>query len=120
MRPHLLMFAYGIFIIGTLLSLICTGRWLMNGEINIINSLASLSINETVGLPMPTGITAFFEGTFVAISWDYPYLDSPWGFCLKLVLLYPVSIGVIYGLVQLAVMIVSAVFDALRSLTYPR
>ena len=117
MRPQLLMFAYGIFIVGTMLSLICSGRWLVNDEINIINALSSLHMTESAGLPMPTGIMAFFEGVFTAISWDYPYLDSPWGFCLKLILLYPVSLGVVYGILQLSVMIISAVFDALRSLT---
>ena len=41
MRP-LLMGAVGIFIVGTLFACIASGRWLLNGEINIINALASL------------------------------------------------------------------------------
>jgi hypothetical protein len=116
MRPQLLMFAYGVFIIGTLLSLICSGRWLLNGEINIINALSSFDMNVVSGWPIPTGIANFFSAIFNMISWNYPYLDNPWGFVLKLVLLFPVSIGVVIGLLELAATVVSGIFSAIRSL----
>ena len=44
MSPKLLMGAAGIFIIGTVLACISSGRWLLNGEINIFNALASFNV----------------------------------------------------------------------------
>ncbi len=116
MRPQLLMYAYGIFIVGTLLSVIGSGRWLLNGETNLINALSSLSIDVVSGWAIPKGVADFFAAVFTVLGWNYPYLDNPWGFVIKLFFLFPVSVGVVVGLLELAASIISGILSTIRSL----
>jgi hypothetical protein len=116
MRPQLLMYAFGIFVVGTLLSLICSGVWFGDSEMGIINALANLNTKTVADMPIPTGIPALISAIRTVLSWNYPYLDHPWGFVFKLFLLYPVSIGVVIGLFELLAAIISGILSAIRSL----
>lgn len=118
MRPQLLMFCFGVFIIGTLLSCIVSGRWLINGEINIINSLASFNMAEMQsagGFGMIKSLSSYWDAVVTMLTWNYPYLDNVWGNIFKL-FLYMISIGVVYGFVQLFIMAISSIASAIRSL----
>ena len=117
MRPQLLMFCFGVFIVGTLLSCIISGRWLVNGEINIINSLASFNAVgvQSGGMSMISTLLSYWDGVVTMLTWNYPYLDNVWGNIFKL-FLYIISIGIVYGFIQLFIMALSAVVSAIRSL----
>ena len=118
MRPQQVMAVYGIFIIGTLLACISSGRWLLNGEINIFNALASFNAVEfqAGGIwSVPKGITAYWDGIVTALTWNYPYLDYTWAIPLKMVL-WIVSAGVVWGLIQFAVQVIQGIVGAARSL----
>ena len=116
MRPQLIMFAYGIFIVGTLMCLIGSGAWFSADDIGLINSIANLNSEIQVGVPVPTGIPAMIDAIGTIITWNYPFLSSPWGFVLKCILLFPVSIGVVIGLLELLATIISGIIGAVRSL----
>ena len=111
------MFCFGVFIVGTLLSCIISGRWLVNGEINIINSLSSFNTVgvQSGGLSMISTLLSYWDGVVTMLTWNYPYLDNVWGNIFKL-FLYIISIGVVYGFIQLFIMALSAVVSAIRSL----
>jgi len=118
LRPQLLMGSVGIFIIGTILGCICSGRWLLNGEINIINALASfhaVTLNVTGGATIPTGIIAFWDAIVTALFWDYPFLNSPWCIFIKIPL-WLVSIGVIWALIEVFLTVFQGVVSSIRSI----
>lgn len=119
MRPQLLMFCVGVFAIGTILSLAYSGRWFTSGDIDILNTLAmvrGVEVQVSGGMSFLTPVIDFFSGIFTTISWSYPFLDNAWGFILKLIFLYPVSVGVVYGFIQLFVTIASGLVGLVRSL----
>lgn len=119
MRPQLLMGTMGIFIIGTLLACISSGRWLLNGEINIINSLASFNMmSVSVGgiWSVPKVLATFFSAIITALSWDYPFLSSDWALFVKIPL-WLVSIGVVWGLIEVAINVIQGIVSGMRSLT---
>lgn len=105
-----------IFIGGTLLSCIASGRWLLNGEISIINSLASFNTLQiqTAGIwALPKGIIDFFSAIITALSWNYPYLSSPWAIFVKIPL-WLVSIGAIIALVEGSKAVLTGVIGTIR------
>ena len=119
MRPQLLMFCFGVFVIGTMLSAIISGRWLVSGEVNLINALASFNVVEMQGAGgsgMMSMLGSYWNAMVTMLSWNYPYLDNDWGQIFKIVFLYLISVGVIYGFIQLFVIALSGVVSAIRSL----
>ena len=118
MRPQLLMTAIGIFLIGTLFACISSGRWLLNGEVNIINALASFntpSMDVGGGWAVPKALSTFWDAVVTALAWNYPYLDSPWALFIKFPL-WLVSIGVIWGFIQVAIGAIQGIVGSVRSL----
>ena len=120
MRPQLLMGAIGIFIVGTMLACICSGRWLLNGEINIVNALASfhaVQLSVAGATSIPTGISAFWDAIITSLSWDYPYLEAPWCIFIKIPL-WLVSIGVVWALVEVFLTVFQGIVSTIRSLIH--
>jgi len=118
MRPQLLMAAIGIFIFGTIMACITSGRWLLNGEIDIINALASFNTMavEAGGLwSVPKTLGTFWSAIITALSWNYPYLDSGWCVFLKIPL-WLISIGVVLGLIQMVITVIQGLVGAIRTL----
>lgn len=121
MRPQLLMTAVGIFFGGTMLSCIASGRWLLNGEMNIINALASfntMTLQTGGGWGLPKQVIDFFGAIVTALSWNYPFLASDWAIFVKMPL-WLVSIGVIWGLVSFAVQAINGLVGSIRSFITP-
>lgn len=114
-----LEWAFFIFIAGTILSCICTGRWLLNGEINIINSLASFRVAEfsaAGGMSAPTGISAWWNAAVTALTWDYPFLDGSWAFFFKIPLLV-ISLGAIVEfMIVVAIPLFQGIVNAVRNI----
>lgn len=118
-RPHLIMFCYGVFIIGTLLSMIASGIWFGESQIGIINHLAGFSIIkvQTMGeWAIPKNIYTFFGALITMVGWKYPFLDNPWGEIFKVVFLYPITIGVIVTIVEAAATVIQGIAGTIRSL----
>ncbi len=119
MRPQLLMFCYAVFIIGTMLSLATTGRWFTSADVSIIGTITSLQgveIQTTGGVSFLKQTANFFNGMMTMISWKYPYLDNSWGTVFKWIFLYPVSVGVVWGFVELFAQIANGIAGFVRSL----
>jgi hypothetical protein len=119
LRVQLLMGAFGIFIIGTLTSLISSGVWFGNSEMGIINQLAGynvINVQSLGGFGIPKGVLDWFNGICTMIAWQYPYLNNVAGLILKLCILYPVSLGVVIGIVTLFITIVQGSLSLVQSL----
>lgn len=118
MRPQLIMGAFGIFIIGTVLACICSGRWLLNGELNIINALSSFnSVSMQAGgvWSVPKWLGTYWDAVATALTWDYPFLDGTWAFFVKIPL-WIVSIGVVYGFIQISLLAIQGLVGAVKSI----
>ena len=117
MNPKLIMSFFGIFIVGTLLACLMSGRWLLNGEVNIINALASfqhVGISVGGGVQMASATSNFFAAVGTAFTWDYPYLDNEWATLIKIPL-WLISAGVAWGLIQVFVTIISGAISLVKS-----
>ena len=117
MRPQLLMGAFGLFLVGTLLSCLCSGRWLLDGEISIVNALASfntMDVQAGGGWNAPKTLSTYWNAIVTALSWNYPWLESAWLFPLKFAL-WIVSIGVVWGIIQVFVSIIQGLVGIVRS-----
>ena len=118
MSPRYLMGAFGIFLIGTVLSCICSGRWLLNGETDIINALASfntMSVQAGGIWNAPKTLSTYWDAIITALTWGYPFLDSAWALFVKFPL-WIVSIGVVWGMIQVFAMIIQGLVGIVRSL----
>jgi hypothetical protein len=115
MRPQLLMAAYGIFIVGTLICCLASGRWLTNGETNILNSLASFQVVDIASWTGIRGVGGFWSALVTAFSWDYPLLSSPWWFPVKF-FLWIVTLGVLWGIYEVMLIIAQGAISVVRSL----
>jgi hypothetical protein len=116
MRPHWIIGSVGIFIIGTMFACIASGRWLVNGEVNIINALASFNVvgvQEDWGLAKST--ISVFNAIVTALSWDYPFLDDPWAIFVK-VPLWLVSIGTIWSLLEMGTAAVNGILGVIKGI----
>jgi hypothetical protein len=119
MRPQLIMFCYGVFIIGTILSVVFSKTWLGDQETDIINQIAGFSvvnIESLGGWAIPKQVSTWFDAIITILSWSYPYLESTWATMLKYVILYPVTIGVVITLVELASTVLQGIASTVRSL----
>jgi len=112
------MTAVGIFLMGTILALISSGRWFLGGEVSIIEALASFNAVEVSaggGWEVAKGVPMFFSAIMTAFSWNYPFLSSPWAVFVKIPL-WLVSVGVAWALIEVAMGAVQGLIASLRSL----
>ena len=119
MRPQLIMFCFGVFGVGLMMSLISTGVWFGASDIGIINALSGFSLIkvETLGGQfIPTAISTWFNALVTVVTWNYPYLNNAWGWIIKLLILYPVTIGVIVTLWQMFIQIIQGLAGMIRSI----
>ena len=119
-RPHLLIMAVGIFIFGTILMCITSGRWLLNGEMNIVNALASFETKQFGDFVNPNMFVQWFDALVTAIGWRYPgtWLDETangWVVFIKIPL-WLVSLGVLWALFEAGKGLVQGAASALRSI----
>ncbi len=113
-----MMGAFAIFLFGTLLASLASGRWLLSGEIDIINALASfntMSVQAGGVWNAPKTIGTYWDAIITALSWNYPYLTSAWAFPVRFIL-WIVSIGVVFGLIQIFATIIQGLVGIVRSL----
>lgn len=121
MHTNEIKFVVFVFFGGTLLSLIISGAWILNGEMNVFEAISSLStvkIDSGGGWAAAKGVTAFFDGLITVFTWDYPYLQSPWAFPLRVVG-WVISAGVVWGVIQASAGIAQGIVGSIRSLITP-
>jgi hypothetical protein len=112
------MGAVGIFIFGTILAVISSGRWLLGGEMDIIQTLASFNMAgvQTAGVwTVPKTLGTYWDAIFTALSWNYPFLDYSWAIFVKIPL-WIVSIGVIWGFIEVAMTVVQGLVSTIRGI----
>ena len=117
MRPQWIVFIWGSFLIGTLLSCLGSGRWLMSGETDIINALASfntMSVQAGGVWNAPKTLGTYWDALVTALSWNYPFLNSPWAFPLKFICLC-ITGGVVWGLIQVFATIIQGLVGFVRA-----
>lgn len=118
MRPQQIMAFAGVFIVGTMLACISSGRWLLNGEIDIINALAGFNAVEyqAGGIwSVPKGVGRYWDAAVTALGWKYPFLEYEWAIGLRAIL-WIISIGVVWGFLQFAVTVIQGLVGFARSL----
>jgi hypothetical protein len=111
------MFVFGVFIIGTILSCLCSGRWLFDGETNIIQAISSFNVVQFSaggGWGVPKGVLDFIDAIATMLTWGYPFLQSPWAIFVKIPL-WCVSISVMWGLIELGTTVVNGIVGVARS-----
>ncbi len=117
MSPRLLMTVFIIFVVGTLMACIASGRWLLSGETDIINALASfntMSVQAGGVWNAPKTLSTYWDAAVTALSWSYPYLDSAWAIFIKLPL-WAISVGVVWGFIQVAMTIIQGLVGIVRN-----
>jgi hypothetical protein len=109
---------FGIWIIGTILCCLSTGIWVGDGFTGVIQGLASFHAERfTVGggITIPTGVTAYWNALVTLLYWEYPFLASSWCLFIKIPL-WIISAGVVVGLIQMAIYVLSALVGIVRSI----
>ncbi len=118
MSPKMIMSATAIFMVGTVLACLCSGRWLLSGEVDIIKALASFNVMSVQAGGVwnaPKTLGTYWDAILTAFSWNYPFLESAWLFPVKFVL-WIVSIGVLWGIIQVFATIIQGLVSIVRSL----
>jgi len=117
-RPQLLMGSIAIFIFGTVLACGASGRWLLSGEVDIVNALASfntMSVQAGGVWNAPKTLGTYWDAIITSLSWGYPFLDSGWAVFVKIPL-WVVSIGVVWGVIQVFVSIIQGLVGIVRTM----
>lgn len=119
-RPQWFLLAITIFIFGTILMCVSSGRWLTNGETNIINALASFENKQFGDFVTPNFFISFFNAVITAVSWHYPgtWLDETangWVTFIKIPL-WLVSIGVIIAMIEAARILIQGAISTIKSI----
>ena len=118
MSSNKLQMAVLIFIGGTVLCCIASKGWMIEGETNIINALASfntIKVDIAGGWALAKGLLTFFSAVITALAWDYPFLSSPWATFIKIPL-WIVSVGVIWAIVETFSSAVQGIVGSIRSI----
>jgi hypothetical protein len=115
------MFVVMIWAGGTMLAWISSGVWAAAGEMGVFSALAAfntMTIETGGSWGIPKQVTDFVEGIVTMFGWYYPFLDSEWAILIKIPL-WVCSIGVIWGVVQVAFSAVNGLLSSLRSFISP-
>lgn len=112
MSVKMMMFIAFTFITGNLLCCFIEGSYLGEETVSVINILCGYSTTDlqaTGGMSWVSAATGFFTvGIPKLILWDYSFLEGGWEL-FKYIVLYPITIGVVWGIVQLFTSIVSGI-----------
>jgi hypothetical protein len=112
MSTKMMIFIAFTFITGNLLCCFIEGTYLGEETISIINILCGYSVTDiqsTGGMSWVSAATGFFTvGIPKLILWDYSFLEGGWEI-VKYILLYPISIGIVWSIVQIFITVISGI-----------
>lgn len=102
MSVKMIMYFAWAWVICTLVCLFIEGGYFGDTEINIINQLTGYNTLELGGIwGIPRIIIGFFTHGFPKlITWDYSFFEGTWAL-IRIILIAVLSVGAIWGLVQL-------------------
>jgi hypothetical protein len=114
MSAKMMMFVAFTFITGNLLCGFIEGTYLGNETTSIINILTGYNTTEVSGgMSWASAASGFFtQGLPNMILWRYSFLEGGWEI-IKYILLFPISIGVVWGVIQMSVSAISGVASRL-------
>ena len=118
MSPRYLMASFAIFIIGTILSCVCSGIWFGSTETDVVNALSSfntMSVQAGGGWNAPKTLGTYWDAMVTVLFWNYPYLSSSWAIFVKIPL-WIITVGTVWGIIQIFVTIISGLVSLVRSL----
>jgi hypothetical protein len=119
MSAKLFIFCVFVFIMGTILSLIWSGSWLGATDVSIMQTLTgynTIYAAGTGGTTIISMVSGFITvGLPTIFLWNYPYLEGEAGI-IKWIFLYPITIGMIWGVATVFAPAVMGIFGYLRSL----
>lgn len=118
MSVKMMMSVFAIFILGTILSCLCSGIWFGSDEVDVINALASfntMSVQAGGVWNAPKTLSTYWDAAVTMFSWNYPYLNYTWAILIKIPL-WIVSVGAVWGFIQLFVSIIQGLVSMVRSL----
>lgn len=114
MGPKLIMFLVFVFTAGTVVSLILEGGYLGNDQVSVMNELVGYNTVQVSGIGLfsipKIAIGFLTHGLPKTITWDYSFLQGDWQL-FKWIMLYPISAGVVWGLVSMFIQTVQGVFS---------
>lgn len=117
-RPNLLMFCFGVALVGTLYSLIASGVWFGANQIDFINAVSGMGAVKDQTLGSYANVAspfAWLSAIVKMVSWNYPYLDSAWGLIIKMLIFYPVTIGIVVAVWEVGIQIIGTLVGMIRS-----
>ena len=110
-----MMFLAFVFIVGQLTCLFIEGSFFGQEEVDVVNSLTGYNTLQLSGggfWNIPKLAMGFITtGLPKMIMWDYSFLDGGWAM-VKWLMLYPISIGVVWGLTMVFIGVVQGVMSA--------
>jgi len=118
MSVKMMMAIFAIFILGQVLSCLCMGIWPGDKQIDIWNTLASfntMSVQSGGVWNAPKTLGTYWDAAITMLVWDYPFLDYTWAIIIKIPL-WIVSVGTVWGFIQLFVSIIQGLVSMVRSL----
>lgn len=100
-----------ICICGMLLGALSSGRWLLNGDMNIINALSTYDTSQVAQVwAFPKAVITFFSAVGNILSWNYSFLSSPW--CLPIRMIgWIFSVGFVADMIQGGVYLQQSIMD---------
>lgn len=118
MSVKMIMSVFAIFILGSMLSCLCSGVWFGSDQVDIVNALASfntMSVQSGGVWNAPKTLGTYWDAAITMLVWDYPFLDYTWAIIIKIPL-WIVSVGTVWGFIQLFVSIIQGLVSMVRSL----
>lgn len=113
MHPKLVIFFAFSFVVGTLLCLFIEGSYLGAQELTVMNALTGMSVLEISGSGawlVPKLFAGFFTvGIPRLLMWDYSFLSSAEGGLFKWVVLFPLTVGFVWGLAQVFIPVLQGI-----------
>lgn len=113
----LMIFCGFIFLGGNLVCVIFAGTWLGGTDLSNIQNLTSVNVQTTQGVGGSSVITAATQllttGIPTMVTWGYPFLDDGIGAIFKWFFLYPITIGMIWGVVELFAPALTGIFSSI-------
>jgi len=118
MNPKLVMFMVFTFVAGSTFCLLMEGTYIGTEEVTIMNELTGYSVIQLSGSgawAVPKLAVGFLlHGLPKLLMWDYVFFSGDWAL-VKWFLCYPISAGVVFGLIVLFIGAVQGIFAAGRS-----
>lgn len=114
MHPKLVIFFAFSFVTATLFCLFIEGSYLGEEELTVMNALTGMSVVEVSGSgawAVPKLLVGFFTvGVPRLLLWDYSFLASADGGLFKWIVLFPLTVGFVWGLAQVFIPVVQGLF----------